>query len=205
MCAPEAPSEISQEVDAAGSHRGQVARDDKAMTREEVSAFLASAYCGRTGSVDADGYPYVTPNLYVWMDDKVYLHTARRPGHFLANVRHSDRACFEIDAPGDVFPYGHVECDTSVAYASVVLFGRIRVVDDEQDKIRFFEAFMTKYAPADSWGREQNSFPRVAATIVYVIEPEVMTGKRAQLPAVSDQWPSRNATLSPTWTPQGSS
>jgi uncharacterized protein len=60
---------------------------------------------------------------------------------------------------------------------------------------------MTKYAPPDSWGRETGSFPRIPATIVYSITPEIVTGKRGVLPAVDERWPARNKTLSPGWTP----
>jgi nitroimidazol reductase NimA-like FMN-containing flavoprotein (pyridoxamine 5'-phosphate oxidase superfamily) len=184
------------------SARGRLRRTDKAMTAEEVDAFLAGAFCGRTATVGADGYPYVVPNLFTWLDGQVHLHTAFHEGHFIANVRHSDRVSFEVDEPGEVFPYGHVECDTSVSYRSVIIFGRIRILDGEPEKRRFYEAFMEKYARADSWGRERGSFPRLSSTIVYAITPELTTGKRGTLPAVDDQWPSRNLSGSPGWTPQ---
>lgn len=171
--------------------RGQLRRADKAMTIEEAESFLAGAFCGRTATVGTDGYPYLVPNLFVWMRGQVYLHTAKHEGHFLTNVRHADRASFEVDEPGEVFPYGHVECDTSVSYRSVIVFGRIRIVDVEAEKLEFFAAFMGKYAPADSWGRERGSFPRVGKTVVYAITPEAITGKQGSLPALADRWVNR--------------
>lgn len=179
--------------------RGRLKRKDKAMNREEIEAFLATAFCGRTGTLGPDGYPYVVPNLFTWQDDRVYLHTARYEGHFLTNVRFHDRVSFEVDEHGEVFPYGHVECDTSVAYRSVVVFGRIRIVEDEEEKVRFYRALMDKYAPEDSWGREKGSFPRLGNTIVYAITPERLTGKQGRLPAVRERWPVKNASASPGW------
>jgi uncharacterized protein len=129
----------------------------------------------------------------------VYLHTGRHPGHFAANARHCERVSFEVDEPGEVFPYGNIECDTSVSYRSVVMFGRIRMLDREDDAQAFFTRFMTKYAPADSWGREIGSFPRIPATIVYAITPELVTGKHRVLPPLDERWPARNNTLSPEW------
>ena len=184
-------------------HRGRLVRADKVMSDEEAKAFLQTAFCGRTASIDREGYPYIVPNLFVWLDEQVYLHTARRPGHFLDNIRHADCVCFEVDAPGEVFPYGQVECDTSVAYVSVVIFGCIRVVDDVNIQHSFFEAFMRKYAPPDSWGREKLSFPRMQSTIVYAITPETITGKCGQLPSIGDRWPARNLSLSPDWKSRG--
>ena len=192
---------MTQETDS--SIRGRLRRTDKAMTDEQVDQFLTQAFCGRTATVGVDGYPYVVPNLFVWREGRVYLHTVRSEGHFIANVRHCDRVSFEIDEPGQIFPYGHVECDTSVSYRSVIIFGRIQVLDDEARKTGFYQAFMAKYAPADTWGREKGSFPRLKSTIVYAITPESTTGKQGSLPAVSDQWPNSNRLSgSPEWKPK---
>jgi uncharacterized protein len=184
---------MSAESSAEAPARGQLRRSDKAMTLPAMSSFLAGAYCGRTATSGRDGFPYVVPNLFVWMEERIYLHTAKQSGHFLANVSFCDRVCFEVDAPGETFPYGPIECDTSIAFRSVVVFGRIRIIDDRSVKLRFFEAFMRKYAPPDSWGRPQGTFPRVDATIVYVIEPEAMTGKETPLPPEDKRWRSAHA------------
>lgn len=178
---------------------GQLKRQDKAMTRPEAEAFLAASFCGRTGTLGPDGYPYVVPNLFTWQDDRIYLHTARYEGHFLTNVRHHAQVSFEVDEPGEIFPYGHIECDTSISYRSVIAFGHIRIVEDVQEKLRFYRAFMDKYAPADSWGREKDSLPRVAGTLVYAITPELITGKEGRLPPLHERWPARNDTASPGW------
>ena len=168
--------------------RGEVRRADKIMIAEEVREFLVSAHCGRTATLGADGYPYVVPNLFVWMDERIFLHTARHRGHFLANVEFCDRVCFEADQPGETFPYGPVECDTSIAFRSVVVFGRIGVVSERDIKRRFFTAFLSKYAPQDSWGRPKDTFPRIDSTILYSIVPEIMTGKQTPLPAAEKRW-----------------
>ena len=181
------PAELSTESVV----RGDLRRTDKLMTRETLRQFLAGAYCGRTGTVGRDGYPYVVPNLFVWMDERVFLHTARQAGHFLANVEFSDRVCFEVDQPGETFPYGPVECDTSISFRSVVIFGRIGIVNDAATKRRFFASFMSKYAPPDSWSRAKGTFPRIDATIVYSILPEIMTGKEGPMPAAGKLWKPR--------------
>jgi uncharacterized protein len=176
------------DIPGEASQRGEVRRADKLMTPEQLRELLTTAFCGRTATVGRDGYPYVVPNLFVWMDERVFLHTARIRGHFLGNVEFADRVCFEVDQPGETFPYGPVECDTSIAYRSAVIFGRIRLETDPDTQRRFFAAFMSKYAPRDSWGRPQGSFPRIGSTIVYSILPEIMTGKHTPLPAVEERW-----------------
>lgn len=179
--------------------RGQLKRQDKAMTRQDAETFLSSAFCGRTATLGPDGYPYVVPNLFIWQDDQIYLHTAPYAGHFLTNVRFHSQVSFEVDEPGEIFPYGHVECDTSVSYRSVIVFGEIRIVEGADEKSRFYRALMDKYAPQDSWGRQKDSLPRVGATIVYAITPVSISGKEGKLPALNDRWPARNDTASPGW------
>jgi hypothetical protein len=120
--------------------------------------------------------------------------------HLRTNVDHETRVCFEIDEPGDVFPYGRYECDTSVAYRSVVVFGRIRVVEDCRQKEAFFAALMAKYADPN-WERPKNFFPRLDQVTVYVIAVERMTGKETPLPLVENRWPAIDNTKSPNAVP----
>ncbi len=105
-------------------------RTDLAMSQEHLRETLERGYCGRLATVSADGSPYCVPLLYVWADDQVFPHTARAHGHLHANLEHERRVCFVVDEPGAVFPYGRFECDTTIAYRSVTLFGSIAPVDD---------------------------------------------------------------------------
>jgi nitroimidazol reductase NimA-like FMN-containing flavoprotein (pyridoxamine 5'-phosphate oxidase superfamily) len=53
-----------------------------------------------------------------------------------ANIERDRRVCFEVDEQEGVFDYGRFECDSGLAYRSVCLFGRIRIVDDRAVKLR---------------------------------------------------------------------
>lgn len=67
------------EATASETTRGQLRRADKIKNDAEIDSFLDGAFCGRTGTVGADGYPYVVPNLFVCHDREIWLHTARVP------------------------------------------------------------------------------------------------------------------------------
>ena len=174
----------------------QVRRIDKLMTEERARETLAGGFCGRLATVGPDGWPYVVPLLYVWVDGTVYVHNTHAPGHLRRNVEHDPRVCFEVDEAGDVFAYGRFECDTSIAYRSVIVFGTIRIVDAEEDKARLFAELMRKYADV-SWERPPRFFPRLDEVTVYAIAVERLTGKETPLPGVSDRWPARDNTKSP--------
>jgi uncharacterized protein len=178
----------------------QLRRADRQMSDARVQEVLMRGYCGRLATISADGFPYIIPLLYVWMDGKIYTHNTRAPGHLRTNVDANLRACFEIDEPGEVFGYGRFECDTSVSYASVIAFGSIRVVDEREDKGRFCTALIDKYAAHVS-GRPKSFFPRLDQITVYAMTVERITGKEAMLPVVSERWPARDRTKTPQATP----
>jgi nitroimidazol reductase NimA-like FMN-containing flavoprotein (pyridoxamine 5'-phosphate oxidase superfamily) len=171
-------------------------RIDKLMSEERTMDLLARGYCGRIASAGADGWPYCMPLLYVWTGGEVLVHTPAARGHLRANVDHDPRVCFEVDEPGEVFNYGRFECDSAIAYSSVIVFGAIRIVEDGAAKATFFDAFMAKYGKRDS-GRPEHFYPRLADVTVYAIAPERITGKETPLPAVSEQWPAKDRTKSP--------
>jgi len=174
----------------------QVRRTDRLMSNERVLALLANGFCGRLATVGVDGEPYCVPLLYVFDGNEVLLHNTLARGHLRTNVEHEPRVCFEIDEAGEVFDYGRFECDSSVAYRSVIVFGRIRIVTDTVAKQRFCEALMAKYGKPDS-ARPKGFFPRLDQITVYAIAVERMTGKELALPEVSQQWPAVDMTRTP--------
>jgi len=182
-----------------------VRRADKLMSEDRARALLAAGHSGRLATVGADGWPYCVPLLYVWMDGEIWVHNTAARGHLKANVEHEARVCFEIDQPGEVFAYGRFECDSSVAYQSVVAFGRIRIVEERAEKQRFCEGLLAKYGRQE-WEkpearRPKNFFPRLDQITVYAIAIERVTGKETPLPALSDQWPAKDMTKTPNAKP----
>ena len=174
----------------------QLRRGDRVMPDERARELLARGFSGRVATVGQDGYPYCLPLLYVWMDGEVFVHTTSARGHFCGNIDHEARVCFEIDEPDAVFDYGRFECDSGLAYTSVIVFGRIRVIDDRAAKQRFCEALMAKYGKPDT-ERPKGFFPRIDLITVYAVSIDRMTGKEMALPPLSEQWPAKDRTKTP--------
>jgi uncharacterized protein len=168
-------------------------RAERAMPHEQVLQTLAHGFAGRLATVSEDGYPYCVPLLYIWADNQVFLHTTSARGHLQINVRHEPRVCFELDEPGEVFDYGRFECDSGLAFKSVILFGRIRIAEDTATKQWFCERLMEKYGKPNSI-RPKNFFPRLDHITVYAVTVERITGKAQVLPELSEQWPAKDRT-----------
>jgi nitroimidazol reductase NimA-like FMN-containing flavoprotein (pyridoxamine 5'-phosphate oxidase superfamily) len=178
----------------------QLRRADRVMSGQRAWQMLERGFGGRLATTSEDGSPYCIPLLYILMDGEVYVHTSSARGHFRANVERESRVCFELDEPDEVFDYGRFECDSGLAYRSVILFGKIRIIEDKAAKHRFCEALMTKYGKPDS-GRPKGFFPRIDIITVYAISVERMTGKEMALPALSEQWPAKDRTKTPNARP----
>src|SRR3954466_3625104 len=104
----------------------QLRRADRVMPDDRTRQLLERGFAGRLATIGEDGYPYCTPLLYVWMDGELFLHTTSAKGHLRTNVDRYCRVCFEVDEPEEVFDYGRFECDSGLAFRSVILFGTIR-------------------------------------------------------------------------------
>jgi nitroimidazol reductase NimA-like FMN-containing flavoprotein (pyridoxamine 5'-phosphate oxidase superfamily) len=170
------------------------------MDTQRAEALLERAFCGRLATVGADGAPYCTTMLYLWMDGAIHMHGTRARGHLRSNIEHESRACFVIDEPGEVFDYGRFECDSTVSYASVVAFGRVTVVEAAEAKLRFFEALMTKYRTAGP-ARPAGFFPRLDQITLYALSIERLTGKEIVLPGIAGRWPALDRSKTPNARP----
>jgi nitroimidazol reductase NimA-like FMN-containing flavoprotein (pyridoxamine 5'-phosphate oxidase superfamily) len=175
---------------------GSLRRAERAMTSEQALQALERGFAGRLATVGADGYPYCVPLLYVWAENQVFLHGTAARGHLRSNVEYEPRVCFEIDVPGQVFDYGRFECDSGLAYRSVILFGKISIAEDTATKQRFCERLMEKYGKPNSI-RPKNFFPRLDVIAVYAMTVERISGKEKILPELSEQWPAIDRTLTP--------
>jgi uncharacterized protein len=164
----------------------ELRRMDRVMEETEAWQFLTGAFSGNLGTAGPDGWPYVVPQLFIVEAGKLWFHNTAAPGHTRANLAANPRVCFEVDAPGFIFPYGEkAQCETSVGFESVILFGTCRVVEGREEKLAFFERFMAKYA--DSAWERPNVWPLLDATTVYEVAVEKITGKRRPV-VIAEQW-----------------
>jgi hypothetical protein len=174
----------------------QLRRQDRTLPEAEARELISRAYCGRVATVGSDGWPYVVPLLHVFAADVIHMHNTAARGHFRINVEHEVRACFEVDEPANVFDYGRFECDSGLAYRSAIAYGRIRIVEDREAKIRFFDALLAKYGTGVP-GRPKSFYPRLDDTTVYALTVERISGKHCPLPPLSEQWPALDRTKTP--------
>ena len=114
------------------------------------------------------------PLNYVYTDGQIYIHCARS-GHKLDALAKSDKASFCVVEKSDVLPE-----KLATLYRSVIVFGRARLVTDDDEKRRGALALAEKYAPGLPPERREAEVDREwNALAVIALTPEHMTGKQA--------------------------
>lgn len=150
----------------------EMRRRRQQLSQEEATAFLSNATSGVLSVVDANGYPYGVPLSHVYTDGKIYFHSAVS-GHKIDAIRHCDKATFTVVAKDEVHP----ETFTT-HFRSVVCFGRVRIIDDEAEKLAALRMLGKRYNPDEEAIRHEieKDFRHVAV-MEFLIEH--ITGKEA--------------------------
>ena len=117
-----------------------------------------------------DGYPYALPISYYFdeANNKIYLHSGK-VGHKMDALANSDKVSFCIYDKGY-----HKDGHWSLNIKSVIIFGRIHIVDDWSDELMV--SFCKRFTgDIDYIYSEIEKFKR--NTAVLCLEIEHMTGK----------------------------
>ena len=138
----------------------------------ECIEILKNTKRGVLSLIGDDGYPYGLPidHWYCEEDGKIYFHGAKE-GHKNDSIKACDKASYCVYDEGY-----RKEGDWALNIKSVILFGRISLVED-QDKAREICTELTRKFTDDAEYLEKelkNAFPRVQC-LEFI--PEHMTGK----------------------------
>jgi hypothetical protein len=142
--------------------------------RDAVEGILRECPVGRLGTVGGDGYPMVKPLNFVYLDGRIYFHSAGE-GEKMADMARDDRVCFEVDVPVAFVKAAGDPCGAGCLYRSVIVRGRAHVVEERDERLKALERLMEKYQPEGGYG----AFPeeKLALTAVVRIDIVEMTGK----------------------------
>ncbi len=152
-------------------------------SQAEIEALLQRAPFGYTATA-VDDQPFLHVGLF-WYDSsarRVYFHTARE-GRTRENVLANPRVCFGVAEIGRLLP-ADTALEFSNEYASVVAFGRARIVDDPEEKRRGLQGLLDKYFADLAPGRDYRPITsdEMARTSVFAVEIEAWSGKQKVAP-----------------------
>ena len=121
-----------------------------------------------------EGYPYAVPVSYCYEDGKLWFHGATE-GHKTDAIRRCDKASICVVTKDDV-----IEDKFTTHFRSVIAFGRIRIVEDDDEKRELTAKLARKYSPAQGEAAIQKEIDREWSALgVYEMTIEHVTGKEA--------------------------
>lgn len=117
----------------------ELRRKDRKLEYDGVIDLLIQGEYGTLATIGSNGYPYVVPLSYVYLDNAVYFHCGLE-GHKLDNIKYDNKVSFcvvgEIETLSEKF---------SVRYESVILYGRASEVAGDE-KYNALMALLEKYS-----------------------------------------------------------
>jgi nitroimidazol reductase NimA-like FMN-containing flavoprotein (pyridoxamine 5'-phosphate oxidase superfamily) len=139
----------------------------------ESIEILRRATSGTLALLGDGGYPYAVPLSYVWADGRLYFHSALA-GHKVDAVRACDKASFCVIAQDLVQPEHY-----TTHYRSVIAFGRIRIVEDEAERLAAARLLGNRYNPGKEESLQKELEKGLARMLVLRFDIEHLTGKEA--------------------------
>jgi hypothetical protein len=167
-------------------------RPHLAQGEEWIRDFLKSAVVGHIAT-RWDEQPFITP-VNFWYDSErheIYFHS-NIVGRLRANADRHREVCFEASRHGRLLP-SNVALEFSIQYESVIAFGKIRILEDDQEKRRALYGLIEKYFPGMRPGEHYRPITdqELKRTSVYAIAIESWSGKRnwKERADQSEEWP----------------
>ena len=153
----------------------EMRRKRQALTQAQCQAILEQGSCGVLALSGDDGYPYAVPLSYLYHQGKLYFHCAKS-GHKLDALRREPKASFCVVAQDQVAPLEY-----TTLYRSVIVFGRLRELEDDGEKRAAIEALALKYAPQDTPAHREEAIQRDWGPLcVLELTPEHISGKQGK-------------------------
>ena len=148
-------------------------RKRQQLSDEESISILQNATSGTLALLGDNGYPYAVPISYVYADGKLYFHSALS-GHKIDAIRNCDKASFCVIDQDEVHPEKY-----TTYFRSVIAFGRIHIIEDEQEKLATARLLGDRYNPNQEEALQKEIEKGLSRMVMIRFDIEHLTGKEA--------------------------
>ncbi|SFL50538.1 hypothetical protein SAMN02910297_01085 [Methanobrevibacter olleyae] len=146
-------------------------RAKQALSEEECVDILINEPHGVLAVLGDDEYPYAIPLSHVYIDGKIYFHGTIKNSHKKDAIRKHDKVSFCVIDKGI-----KAENEWWYTFKSVVVFGRMKTIDDVEDKINKLSHLGNKFFPSEE--ETKSEIDRLLnLTELYELKIEHISGK----------------------------
>ena len=146
-------------------------KEKRQLSAEETQALFVKGHHGILSVNGDDGYPYAVPVNYVFIDGKIYIHSAKY-GYKIDALKQNDKVCFTAILNSQIIPDKF-----TAAFESVVAFGKASFIDDGDEKLTALRTFIERFSPDHQEAGERFIHAAYEKTQIIRIDVEQMTGK----------------------------
>ena len=150
----------------------EIVRKKQALPREECIEILKREKRGVLAVLGDEGYPYAVPHnhYYCEEDGKLYFHSGNT-GHKIDAIRACGKASYCVYGDGEPTD------GWALNFKSVIVFGRIEIVEDPETVVSKTRALSRKFTDDEAY--IQTEIDRhLHRTLLFALVPEHITGKR---------------------------
>ena len=152
----------------------EMRRKKQALPKEDCAAILNRGTSGVLALAGDNDYPYAVPISYVYDGEKLYFHCAKS-GHKLDAICRNPKASFCVIDQDKI-----VSEEYTTYFRSVIVFGKIRILEEDGEKRAAIEKLALKYAPDDTMENRQEAIEKEWKPLCTLeMIPEHISGKEA--------------------------
>ena len=148
-------------------------RKRQLLSEEDSIDILTKATAGTLALLGDNDYPYAVPISYVYQERKLFFHSALA-GHKVDAIRKCDKASFCVIDKDEVHPEKY-----TTFFRSVIAFGRIHIIEDEQDKQETARMLGNRYNPNNDESLQKEIESGISRMLMIRLDIEHLTGKEA--------------------------
>ena len=152
----------------------QMRRKNQLLPKDRTIEILEKASSGTLALLGDNDYPYAVPISYVYSGGKIYFHSANS-GHKIDAIKKCNKASFCVIEQDKV-----VAKEYTTYFRSVIAFGKIRIIEDEEEKYNAIKILAEKYSGEYKEGIETEIKRFFNALTMIELDIEHITGKEAK-------------------------
>jgi nitroimidazol reductase NimA-like FMN-containing flavoprotein (pyridoxamine 5'-phosphate oxidase superfamily) len=149
-------------------------KNQEIIDRNVIEEILSKSLICRIGMI-CNGVPYIVPLNYGYTMNAIYIHSASE-GKKINILKANNKVCFEIEDTTEIIKKD-LSCDWATKYRSLIGYGTIEIINDEEQKKRGLDIIMAQH------GKKENTVykeTQVEKIVILKLTIERVTGKQSQ-------------------------
>lgn len=150
----------------------EMRRKKQLLSREDIDAVLERCTNGVLACIGDEDYPYAVPVSPVYLNGKIYFHTAKA-GHKVDAIIKNPKVSFAVIDEDTI-----VSAEYTTYFRSVIAFGKARIVEGDE-WFEGFKALVEKYSGDQPEEEKMKQIKECNNSHIIAIDIDHITGKEA--------------------------